>query len=57
MSFFPSRCLCSVPQDKLNFLHLPILDGNVTSDTALSRLADDCSQRVLCGERLYIHCW
>eukprot|EP00887_Chlorella_sp_A99_P003451 scaffold7.g3451.t1 len=44
-------------RDKLDFLHLPILDGNVTSDSALSRLADDCNQRILRGERLYIHCW
>jgi hypothetical protein len=42
-------------QDKLDFLHLPIIDGNVTSDTALSRLADDCCARLLRGERLYIH--
>ena len=36
-------------------MHLPIIDGNVTSDTALSRLADDCCQRILRGERMYIH--
>ncbi|GAB4815508.1 hypothetical protein N2152v2_002554 [Parachlorella kessleri] len=46
-----------IKQDKLDFLHLPIIDGSVTSDTALSRLADDCNMRVLRGERLYIHCW
>ena len=37
-------------QDKLDFLHLPIIDGSVTSDTALSRLADDCNMRVLRGK-------
>lgn len=42
-------------QDKLDFLHLPIIDGNVTSDAALSRLADDCCARLLRGERLYVH--
>ncbi|PRW34077.1 MAP kinase phosphatase 6 [Chlorella sorokiniana] len=43
--------------DKLDFLHLPVLDGNVTSDAAMSRLADDCCARILRGERMYIHCW
>jgi hypothetical protein len=46
-----------VVQDRLDFLHLPIIDGSITSDHALSRLADDCCQRILDGERLYIHCW
>jgi hypothetical protein len=49
ISFHPSL------QDKLDFLHLPIIDGSVTSDEALSRLADDCCTRILRGERLYIH--
>lgn len=44
-------------QDKLDFLHLPIIDGSVTSDSALGRLADDCCERLLRGERLYVHCW
>ncbi|PSC76737.1 MAP kinase phosphatase 6 [Micractinium conductrix] len=44
-------------QEKLDFLHLPIIDGSVTSDAALSRLADDCCTRILRGERLYVHCW
>ncbi|KAL6781468.1 hypothetical protein ACKKBG_A11270 [Auxenochlorella protothecoides x Auxenochlorella symbiontica] len=44
-------------QEKLDFLHLPILDGNVTTDTAMSRLVDDCCLRLLRGERLYVHCW
>lgn len=34
-----------------------IIDGNVTTDSAMSRLADDCMERVLRGERLYVHCW
>ncbi len=34
-----------------------IIDGNVTTDLAMSRLADDCCERVLKGERLYVHCW
>ena len=45
------------PQDKLDFLHLPVLDGNVTSDAAMSRLADDCCARILRGESMYIHWW
>ena len=44
-----------ISQDKLDFLHLPILDGNVTSDAAMSRLADDCCARILRGERMYVH--
>jgi hypothetical protein len=46
-----------IPQRKIDFLHLPITDGSVTTDAALSRLADDCCERVLRGECLYIHCW
>ncbi|GFH24977.1 tyr_phosphatase_2 domain-containing protein, partial [Haematococcus lacustris] len=32
-------------------------DGNVTTDSAMNRLAEDCIERVLRGEKLYIHCW
>ncbi len=49
--------LPATAQDKLDFLHLPIIDGSVTSDVALSRLADDCCTRILRGERLYVHWW
>lgn len=49
------RTSSSFLQDKLDFLHLPIIDGSVTSDVALSRLADDCCSRLLRGERMYIH--
>ena len=52
---FPPRPSPNPPQDKLDFLHLPILDGNVTSDAAMSRLADDCCARILRGERMYVH--
>lgn len=47
----------TIRQQKLDFLHLPIIDGSVTTDAAISRLADDCCARVLAGQRLYIHCW
>jgi protein-tyrosine phosphatase len=46
-----------ITQTRLDLLHLPIVDGGVTSDLALSKLADDCCQRILNGERLYVHCW
>lgn len=46
-----------ITQTRLDLLHLPIVDGSITSDHALSCLADDCCQRILSGERLYIHCW
>jgi hypothetical protein len=46
-----------IKQRKIDFLHLPIIDGSVTTDVAMSRLADDCCERVLRGEKMYIHCW
>lgn len=46
-----------ITQQKIDFLHLPIIDGNVTTDSAMNRLAEDCMERVLRGEKLYIHCW
>ncbi|KAJ9527478.1 hypothetical protein QJQ45_025800 [Haematococcus lacustris] len=46
-----------ITQQKIDFLHLPIIDGNVTTDSAMNRLAEDCIERVLRGEKLYIHCW
>mmetsp|Transcript_39935 Transcript_39935/g.88741 ORF Transcript_39935/g.88741 Transcript_39935/m.88741 type:complete len:394 (+) Transcript_39935:213-1394(+) len=46
-----------ITQQKIDFLHLPIIDGNVTTDSALNRLAEDCMERILKGEKLYIHCW
>mmetsp|Transcript_29971 Transcript_29971/g.84557 ORF Transcript_29971/g.84557 Transcript_29971/m.84557 type:complete len:331 (-) Transcript_29971:175-1167(-) len=46
-----------ITQPKLDFLHLPIVDGSVTSDEAMIRLRDDCCDRILRGEKLYIHCW
>lgn len=44
-------------QPKIDFLHLSIIDGSVTSDEAMTRLRDDCCARILRGEVLYIHCW
>jgi protein-tyrosine phosphatase len=49
--------LLNIYQEKLDLLHLPIVDGSISSDKAMSDLADDCCQRVLNGQRLYIHCW
>lgn len=46
-----------IKQDKIDFLHLPIIDGSVTADHAMHRLAEDCVQRVLSGQKLYVHCW
>ncbi len=46
-----------IAQSKLNFLHLAIIDGSITTDSAISRLAEDCCDRVRSGEKLYIHCW
>ena len=49
--------LLNIYQEKLDLLHLPIVDGSISGDQAMSDLADDCCQRVLDGQRLYIHCW
>ena len=46
-----------ITQPKIDFLHLPIVDGSVTSDDAIMRLRDDCCNRLLRGEKMYIHCW
>lgn len=46
-----------IQQQKIDFLHLPIIDGNVTTDSAMNRLVEDVMERVLRGERLYVHCW
>jgi len=50
-------CNPRIGQQKIDFLHLPIIDGNVTTDSAVTKLAVDCCERVLRGEKLYIHCW
>lgn len=41
----------------VDFLHLPIVDGSVTSDSLLDRFCDDLVGRVLSGKKLYVHCW
>eukprot|EP00798_Chlamydomonas_sp_ICE-L_P017835 gene17835-24219_t len=46
-----------IRQTKIDFLHLPVIDGSVTTDSAMNRLAEDCIARVYNGENLYIHCW
>lgn len=46
-----------ITQQKIDFLHLPIIDGNVTTDSAMNRLAEDCMERVQRGEKMYVHCW
>ena len=47
----------TLAQRQIDFLQLPIEDGGVATDHAMHRLAEDCCQRILNGERLYIHCW
>jgi protein-tyrosine phosphatase len=46
-----------IQQNKIDFLQLPIDDGSISSDNAMHGLAMDCCDRILRGERLYIHCW
>jgi hypothetical protein len=45
-----------ISQNKIDFLHLPIIDGNVTTDSAMNRLAEDCIERVLRGARSATTC-
>mmetsp|Transcript_7093 Transcript_7093/g.8180 ORF Transcript_7093/g.8180 Transcript_7093/m.8180 type:complete len:397 (-) Transcript_7093:465-1655(-) len=45
------------PDRKVDFLHLPIPDGGITTDAAMAALSEDVIARVLKGERMYIHCW
>jgi len=42
---------------ELKFVHSPIVDLGVPSETALKSLVDDLQARVEAGEKLYIHCW
>ena len=47
----------ALPNAKIDFLHLPIVDGSVTSDDLVDRFCDDLIGKVLSGRRLYVHCW
>jgi protein tyrosine/serine phosphatase len=42
---------------KVDFVHLPIVDGFVTSDKAMEELLEDCCERLMRHEVLYVHCW
>ena len=46
-----------IPFPKVDFLHLPIVDGSVTADALVDALCDDLIARVRAGRRLYVHCW
>ncbi len=50
---FPS----STKPDGLEFVHFPIVDCAVVSDTRVLRLCKDLVKRLLKGENMYIHCW
>jgi hypothetical protein len=50
---FPS----SSKPDGLEFVHFPIVDCAVVSDTRVQRLCKDLVKRLLKGENMYIHCW
>ncbi len=50
---FPS----SNKPDGLEFVHFPIVDCAVVSDTRVLRLCKDLVKRLLKGENMYIHCW
>jgi hypothetical protein len=47
----------NLKQERVHFLHLPIVDGGITSDVATLALVRDCCARARAGEKLYIHCW
>ena len=46
-----------IPFPKVDFLHLPIVDGSVTADALIDALCDDLIARIRAGRRLYVHCW
>ena len=46
-----------IPFPKVDFLHLPIVDGSVTADALVDALCDDLIARIRAGRRLYVHCW
>lgn len=46
-----------LPQPRVDWVHLPIVDGHVTADALVSRLADDLIARLARRQVVYIHCW
>jgi len=45
------------PPDNLSFIHVPIADCDVTSDSIVSQVAEELCWKLLAGDVLYIHCW
>ncbi len=43
--------------DGLEFVHFPIVDCAVVSDSRVLRLCKDLVKRLIKGENMYIHCW
>lgn len=52
-----SKHRAEIPHAKVDFLHLPIVDGLVTADALVDSFCDDLIARVHAGQRMYIHCW
>ena len=46
-----------IPHAKVDFLHLPIVDGLVTADPLVDSFCNNLIARVEAGQCLYIHCW
>ena len=46
-----------LPNKKIEFMHLPIVDGSVTRDELVNRFCDQLVGKVLGGKKLYVHCW
>ena len=43
--------------EKLDFVHVPIVDCSVTDDTTIYNLCVNLVERIARGEILYVHCW
>jgi hypothetical protein len=46
-----------IPHAKVDFLHLPIVNGLVTADALVDSFCNNLIARVNAGQRMYIHCW
>lgn len=46
-----------VDEDKLSFVHFPIVDCGVTDDTRVLNLSRYLVKAISQGERIYLHCW
>jgi len=53
----PPSYQSQAPSYTLDFMHFPIVDLSVPSAAELATLVQDLADRVIKGEKIYIHCW